>query len=94
MNKRLGTTFAITFVVQAIIFVIFWFLLRDGSYLFDVYRPFFGLVEPVVRPLYGASDGNLGYVALGAAIVGTVVYSGLVVFAVALVRRSRNNAPP
>jgi uncharacterized MnhB-related membrane protein len=94
MNKRLGTAFAITFVVQAIVFLIFWFVLRDGSYLSVVYRPFFGLVEPVVRRLYGASDGNLGYVALGAAIVGTLVYSGLVVFAVALVRRCRNNAPP
>jgi uncharacterized MnhB-related membrane protein len=94
MNKRLGTAFAITFVVQAIIFLVFWFLLRNGSYLFVVYRPIFGLVEPVVRRVYGASDGNLGCVALGAAIVGTLVYSGVVVFAVALVRRCRNNPLP
>ena len=94
MSKRLGTGFAITFAVQAIVFVIFWFLLRDASYLFVVYHPFFGLVEPVVRRLYGPSDGNLAFVALGAAIIGTLVYSCLVVFVAALFRRRRNDASP
>ena len=89
MRRRFLITFSVLTVAQVVGVAIFSYTSALGADLIrTIYYPFLFLVEPLVRAMFGDSDGGLGYLFLGALVAGAVTYSAILGLLATRIRRT------
>jgi hypothetical protein len=76
MFRRFSIAFAVALVVQFVCLLCYAWIFGDALRLIRViYRPFYGLADPLVRHYFGKSEGSLAFYAFGTVLAGSLVYS-------------------